>query len=97
MKWKPEDTHHDVVVNRYTLTLAADDTHGYVTKWNVTKGEMKSRYGGTGRSVRRKLYFAIESLNTKNPKHLMYGMGFKEILIIRKQCLSKIRKNKLCI
>lgn len=52
MKWKPEDTHHDVVVNPYTLTLAAGDTHGDVTVWNVTKGEVKSKFGGTGKPVR---------------------------------------------
>ena len=60
MKWKPEDTHHDVVVNPYTLTLAAGDTHGDVTIWNVTKGEMKSKFDGTGRFIH-----AIESLNTE--------------------------------
>ena len=65
MKWKPEDTHHDVVVNPYQLTLAAGDTHGDVTIWNVIKGEVKSRFGGTGKPVRGKLYFAIESLNTE--------------------------------
>ncbi|XP_078312164.1 WD repeat-containing protein 11-like [Crassostrea virginica] len=52
VKWKPEDTHHDVVVNPYTLTLAAGDTHGDVTVWNVTKGEVKSKFGGTGKPVR---------------------------------------------
>ena len=65
MKWKPKDTYHDVVVNPYTLTLVAGDTHGDDTIWNVTKGEVKSKFGGTGRSVRGDLYFAIESLNTE--------------------------------
>ena len=66
MKWKPEDTHHDVVVNPYTLTLATGDTHGDVTIWNVTKGEVKSKFGCTVRPVRVEYYFAIESLNTEN-------------------------------
>lgn len=52
VKWKPEDTHHDVVVNPYTLTLAAGDTSGDVIIWNVTKGELKSTFSGNGRSVR---------------------------------------------
>lgn len=54
-KWKPQDTHHDVVVNPYTLTLAAGDTSGDVIIWNVTKGELKSTFSGNGRSVRGKL------------------------------------------
>ena len=68
MKWKPEDTHHDVVVNPYTLTLAAGDTHGDVKIWNVTKGDVKSKFGGTGRSVPGDLYFALESMNAEK-KH----------------------------
>ncbi|XP_048744996.2 WD repeat-containing protein 11-like isoform X2 [Ostrea edulis] len=51
VKWKPEDIHHDVVVNPYTLTLAAGDTHGDVILWNVTKGEPKSTFVRKGRVV----------------------------------------------
>ena len=82
MKWKPEDTHHDVVVNPYTLTLAAGDTHGDVTVWNVTKGEVKSRFGGTGKPVRGKLYFNTEKrIDVSNEWTI-------EINIIKKQCVT---------
>ena len=49
--------------DRYTLTLAAGDTHGDVTIWNVTEGEVKSKFGE--RSVRVDLYFALESMNAE--------------------------------
>ncbi|XP_062567423.1 WD repeat-containing protein 11-like isoform X2 [Saccostrea cucullata] len=52
VKWKPEDIHHDVVVNPYTLTLAAGDAQGNVGLWNVTKGETKATFVCKGRSVR---------------------------------------------
>ena len=88
MKWKPEDKHHDVVVNPYTLTFEAGDTQAtHVTIWNVTKREVKLKFGGTGRSVRDDLYFAVESMNAEKSINASNEWISRtvEILIIQKQ------------